>query len=98
MNDCVVCTVCLRFKTVDSPFVSVGFKNWKKAVEKRNGYLDQHLNSEGHKMTCVKANSFISTHQIGTDISSLSMQVAAQQHRTKQGNLSIIYIIISLGQ
>ena len=48
---------------------------------------------------CLKANSFISTRQTDTDIGSqLSTQVAAQQHRTKQGILSIIDIIISLEQ
>ena len=63
---------------------------------KKSGYLDH---GESHKIASEKASCFIQTHQMGIDIHTrLSEQLAEQQHRTKKGILSIIDIIISLGQ
>jgi hypothetical protein len=57
------------------------------------------MNSESHKIASEKASNFIRTHETGVNIRTrLSEQLAEQQHRTKQGDLSIIDIIISLGQ
>ena len=45
---------CIRFGNFESsnpklsPFVSTGFCNWKKAVSKKESYLDRHMNSETH--------------------------------------------------
>ena len=100
-NDSAYCVVCLCFcsSVEESPFVSTGFNKWKKAVGKKSGYLDQHMNSESHKIASDKASCFIRTHRTGVNIRTrLSEQLAEQQHRTKHGILSIIDIIISLGQ
>ena len=82
----------------ESPFVSSGFKNWKKALGKA-GYIDKHQNSESHKGADEKAALFLQTRQTGTDIyARIVKQVAEQQVRTSKGILSIIDVILSLGQ
>lgn len=100
-NGSAYCVICLCFcsSVEESPFVSTGFNKWKKAVGKKKSYLDQHMNSESHKNASEKASNFIQTHETGMDICTRpSQQLAEQQHRTKQGILSIIDIVISLGQ
>lgn len=100
-NDSAYCVVCLCFcsSVEESPFVSTGLSKWKKAVGKKSGYLDQHMSSESHKIASEKASCFIQTHQTDIDIhTTLSEQLAEKQHHTKQNTLSIIGIIISLGQ
>jgi hypothetical protein len=82
----------------DSPFVFSGFRNWKKALGKKTG-IDQHTRSESHRLADEKATSFLQTRQPGTDIRALlTKQVAEQQIRTNKGILSIIDIVIALGQ
>lgn len=54
---------------------------------------------EHHKIASEKGNCFIQTHQTGVDIRTrLSEQLVEQQHRTGQGILSTIDIIIALRQ
>ena len=82
-----------------SPFVSTGFKNWKKALGRRHSYIEQHKRSENHKVAEEKVAIFLHTRQPGTDIASLlSEQVAQQQSCMKKGILSIIDIIPVMGQ
>ena len=82
----------------ESPFVCRGFKNWKKSLGK-SGYINQHKRSEYHNIADEKAASFLHTCQPGTDIlSSLNKQVNEQQIHTKGGILSIIDVILALGQ
>ena len=78
------------------PFVSTGFRNWKKALGRKYSYIEQHKRSESHKVAEEKVVIF---RQPGTDIASLlSEQAAEQQSRMKNGILSIIDIILAMGQ
>ena len=94
------CVSCVCFSALsDSPFVSSGFRNWKKALGKKTGYIDQHTHSENHRLAEEKAALFLQTRQPGTDFhAKLTKEVAEQQLRTTKGILSIIDIIIALGQ
>ena len=59
-----------------------------EGVGKKSGYLDQHINSESHKIASDKASCFIQTHKMGVNIHTrLSEQLAEQQHHTKHGIL-----------
>ena len=68
-----------------SPFVSTGFRNWKKAL---GSYIEQHKRSESHKVALEKVVIFLHTRQPGTDIASRFSEQAAQC-RTKHCILSI---------
>ena len=83
----------------ESIFVKTGFRNWKKALGK-DGSFEQHKNSTVHRNADLIAASFLQTRQdLSTNICSLlNTQHAQQQVRTKMGILSIIDIVISLGQ
>ena len=97
-NDSIFCISCLCFGPSESPFVSPGFKNWKKALGKK-GYIELHKRSKTHKAAEEKAALFLLTRQPGMDIQArITKQVSDQQIRTYRGILSIIDIIISLGQ
>ncbi len=98
-NDSVFCSSCMCFGSAsESPFVSSGFKNWKKALGKA-GYIDKHQHSESHKGADERAALFLQPRQPGTDIHArITKQVAEQQVRTCKGILSIIDIILTLGQ
>ena len=98
------CLSCICFGNFDSsdpklsPFVSTGFSNWKKAVGKKESYLDRHMNSETHRDAEARVSGFLKTRQPGTDIEArLSKQTAEQQARAKKGLLSIIDVVIRLG-
>lgn len=98
-NDSVYCIPCLCFSNTNSPFISGGYKNWKKALGKKRGYIDQHKNSDGHNLAAQRAMCFLETRRPGTDIGArLSKEVSESQHRTKLGILSIIDVIIALGE
>ena len=98
-NDSVFCVSCVCFGSSGSPFVSPGFKNWKKALDGKNGYIDRHTHSEAHKAAEEKAALFLHTRQPGMNIiAKISKHVAKQQVRTYKGILSIIDIILALGQ
>ena len=98
-NDSLYCTSCMCFSTSsESPFVSKGFKNWKKALGK-HGYIDQHRSSECHKISDEKAASFLQTQLPGTDIMArINKHISEQQIQTKKGILAIIDVILALGQ
>ena len=98
-NDSVFCTSCMCFSnSSESPFMCTGFKNWKKALGKK-GYIDQHKHSETHRIADEKAALFLQTRQPGTDIRArIAKQVSEQQIRTKRGILSIIDVVLALGQ
>ena len=82
-----------------SPFVSTGFRKWKKVLGRRHSYIEQLKRSESHKVAEEKVAIFLHTHQPGTDIVSLlSEQTAQQQSCMKKGILSILDIILFLGQ
>lgn len=108
-KDAAFCKSCLCFGSNykaciirapnETPFASTGFKNWKKAVGQKESYLDQHTRSEGHQLAEEKAVNFLKTREPGKDVTSiLQKQLAAQQVRMKEGILSIIDIVIALGQ
>ena len=98
-NDSLYCISCVCFGTAASPFVSTGFRNWKKALGRKHSYIEQHKRSDSHKVAEEKVAIFLHTRQPGTDIASLlSEQAAQQQSRTKKGILSIIDIILVMGQ
>ena len=76
-NDSVFCVSCVCFGSSGSPFVSPGFKNWKKALDGKNGYIDRHTHSEAHE---EKAALFLHTRQPGMNIiAKISKHVA--KHR-----------------
>ena len=88
-----ICCICLSNNTSpnESPFISKGFKNWKKAGAKAR--------SEGHQLSEEKMTNFLTTRRPGNDISArLQRQAAEQQHRTMKGVLSIIDEVIALRQ
>ena len=98
-NDSLYCISCICFGGAVSPFVSTGFRNWKKVLGRRHSYIEQHKHSESHKVAEEKVAIFLHTRQPGTDIASLlSEQAAQQQSYMKKGILSIIDIILVLGQ
>ena len=39
-NDSLYCSSCICFGVIVSPFVSTGFRNWKKALERRHSYIE----------------------------------------------------------
>ena len=79
--------------------MSPGFKNWKNALDGKNGYIDRHTHSEAHKAAEEKAALFSHIHQPGMNIiAKISKHVAKQQVRTYKGISSIIDIILALGQ
>ena len=99
-NDTAHCIYCICFSnnTVpnESPFISKGFKNWKKAGDER---LDTHARSEEHQLSEEKMTNFLKTRRPGNDISArLQRQAAEQQHRTMKGVVSITDVVIALGQ
>lgn len=84
------CLSCLCFGKFDrsdpylSPFVSKGFCNWKKAVGKKDGCLEKHMQSELHQDAEMRASCFLATRQPGIDIGvRLSRQIGEQQERVK---------------
>lgn len=66
----------------------------------KTGYIDQHTRSENHRLADEKAALFLQTRiKPCTNIRAmLSKLVSKQQLRTTKGILSIIDIIIALGQ
>ena len=64
-----------------------------------DNYLDQHMLSEGHQLSAEKACSFLKCIQCERNIcTQLNKQYEIEQEETKAGILSIIDIIIALGQ
>ena len=69
------------------------------ALGKKSSYIEQHKHSESHKRLEERAALLLQRSQPGTDIHArLTKQAAKQQFRTKRGILSIIDIILALGQ
>lgn len=94
---CIYC-ICFSNNTVpnESPFISKGFKNWKKAGDERP---DTHAPSEEHQLSEEKMTNFLKTRRPGNGISArLQRQAAEQQHRTMKDVVSIIDVVIALGQ
>ena len=76
--------------------MSKSFKNWKKASDE---HLDAHARSEVHQLSEEKMTNFLKTRRPGSDISArLHRQVAELQRWTMKGVLSIIDVVIALGQ
>ena len=70
----------------------------KRALGKKD-FIEIHKRSEAHKAAEEKAALFLQTRQPGMNIQAkITKQVSEQQIRTYKGILSIIDIIISLGQ
>ena len=96
-NDSAYCLPCLCFASVDteSPFSSMGFNKWKKALGKKSS-LDKHKESEAHKLADEKACLFLKTQ---LDVASLmAKEVGIQQAHTKKGILPIIDVVVALGK
>ena len=55
----------------ESPFSSMGFNKWIKALGKKSSLLDKHNESEAHKLADEKACVFLNTQQPGLDVASL---------------------------
>ena len=92
------CISCVCFGVAMSPFVSTGFRNWKKALGRKRSYIEQHKRSDSHKVAEEKVAIFLHTRQPGTDIALLlSEQVKQQQSCIKKGILSIIDVILAMG-
>jgi hypothetical protein len=90
-NDGVYCIPCLCFGNADSTFITGGYKNWKKALGKKRGYIDQHKHSDCHKLAAQRASCFLETRHPGTDIGArLNKEVSESQQRTKLGILSLL--------
>ena len=97
-NDSLYYVSYICFGGAVTPFVSIGFRNFKKALGRKYSYIEQHNHSDSHKVAEEKVAFFLHTRQPGTDIASLlSEQAAQQQSRTKNGILSIIDIILAMG-
>ena len=98
-NDSVFCISCVCFGTSsESPFVSSGFNKWKKALGK-HGYIKRHAHSETHRAAEEKAALFLQTRQPGANIHArITKQVTEQQVCTYKGILSIIDVVLALGQ
>lgn len=98
-NDTAHCIYCICFSNTvpnELPFISKGFKNWKKAGDER---LENNACSEEQQLSEEKMTNFLKTRRPGNDISArLQRQAAKQQHRTKKGVVFIIDIVITLGQ
>ena len=93
-----ICCICSSNNTgpSESPFMSKGFKNWKKASDE---HLDAHARSEVHQLSEEKMTNFLKTRCPGSDISArLHRQAAELQRWTMKGVLSIIDVVIALGQ
>ena len=99
-KDCVLCSACMCFSdATESIFVKTGFRNWKKALGK-DGSFEQHKNSTVHQNADLIEASFWQTQQDPRPniCSLLNTQHPQQQVCTKMGIISIIDIVISLGQ
>ena len=81
-NDTAHCIYCICFSTNtvpnESPFISKGFKNWKKAGDER---LDTHARSEEHQLSEEKMTNFLKTRHPGNDISARLQRQAAELSR-----------------
>ena len=100
-SDNAYCAYCLCFGTVlNSLFVNQGSKNLKKAVGVNDGYLDRHANSADHISSSERVFCFIHCiKNAGKDIHAKIDKGAAEvQIRTKKGIISIIDVVIALGQ
>ena len=50
-NNGIYCIYCVCFcDSSESPFVTSGFRNWKKALGKKLSYIEQHKRNESHKV------------------------------------------------
>ena len=62
-NDSLYCISCVCFGAAasESPFVSTGFRNCKKALGRKHSYIEQHKRSESHKVAEEKVAIFLHT-------------------------------------
>ena len=105
-NDSAFCTSCLCFSTIEAsassnlPFLKGGFTNWKKAFGIKDSYLDKHSSSTDHITSTQRTVNFLHTIQnAGSDIhSKISKSAGIAQIRQKKGILSVIDIVIAMGQ
>ena len=76
------------------------FQKLGKAVGVKDGYLDRHVNSADHSSSSERVFSFLHCiKNAGTDIHAKIDKGAAEvQIRTKKGIISIIDVVIALGQ
>ena len=82
-----------------SPFVSTGFRKWKKACGRKDSYLDQHMRNEDHKLAEEKAFGFLKTRHPSSGITpKLQKQIVEEQILTNKGILFTIHVLISLWQ
>ncbi len=88
-TDVVLCFHCSEYfktgkpaqaKSIDPAFVSTGFKNWKKALEKC-----MHEKSEGHNIAVITA-----AYENRSVTTQLSSAVSAQQGENRASLLKII--------
>ena len=97
--DSVFCISCVCFSaTSESPFVSSGFKKWKRVLGK-DSQIDRHTQTESHKAAEEKVALFLHTRRPGVNVHArMAKQIAEHQVRTYRGILSIIDIVLALGQ
>ena len=92
-KDCIFCISCLCFSALsDSPYVLSGFRNWKKALGMKTGYIDQHTRSENHRLADEKAALFLQTRsKPGTNICAMLSKVVSEQQLRTTKIIDIIY-------
>ena len=89
------------FQQYWSKWIAIYLKGLQKPEESRwwAPALDAHTRREEHQILEEKMTNFLKTRRPGNDISArLQRQAAEQQHRTMKGVLSIIDVVITLGQ
>ena len=100
-NDSAYCLPCLCFANVDndSPFSSMGFNKWKKALSKKSSLLDKHKGSEAHKLADEKACLFPKNSTTWFRCCFTNGQRSKiQQACTKKGILTIIDVVAAFGK
>ena len=101
-NDTAHCICCTCFSKNtgpnESPFISErASKTKRKQISDER--LGAHARSEEHQLSEGKMTNLLKTRRPGNDTSArLQRQAAEQQHRTMKGVLSIIDVVIALGQ
>ena len=100
--DAVLCASCICFgdnKQVDYPVFAVnGFNKWRKCTGDNNSLI-KHSNSQNHKDADAKSTEFMMNMKRNSSIrSAISHQYAKQMVLEKEGIISVIDVIIALGE
>lgn len=100
--DAILCASCICFgdsKQMDYPTFAVnGFNKWKKCTGDNNS-LTKHSSSQNHKDADAKSNEFMMNMKRNISVrSAISHQYAQQMVLEKKGIISVIDVIIALGE